>query len=365
MGAGADAMSDETRPPTDILDSEIEPPAYDSDKPPEAIEEDIARTRADLSETLDALERKLAPRQLLEKGVDMLRDSMDGNMGPVGEALRANPIPLALIGVGIGWLLLSQTGGARIVGDATRSARQSLGRGASGVADRASEMASGIAARAGDMAEKVGDLASDAVGRVKGLVGAEETNRTETYPAGQGDYAYARPKMERGEAGLAAYGAEARSRVGQAAETARDAAERARATVGSAAEQASAYADYAGEQIDRARDRLSRLMDDHPLAIGALGVLAGAVLAMALPSTRMENRALGETRDRMLDEAKGLGREAIDRARDIAGTATEAAVEAARGEIEKSEPNAQSDKPDKADKPSRLPGSKPGSVGAV
>ena len=63
----------------------------------------MARTRAELGETLDALERKLAPRQLLEKGVDMLRDTMDGNLGRVGEALRANPIPLALVAGGLGW----------------------------------------------------------------------------------------------------------------------------------------------------------------------------------------------------------------------------------------------------------------------
>jgi hypothetical protein len=70
----------------------------------------------------------------------------------------------------------------------------------------------------------------------------------------------------------------------------------------------------------------------------------------------------------MLDDAKELGREAIDRARDIAGTATEAAVEAARTEIEKSEPDAQSDKSEAkavADKPVGSSGSRPGSVGAV
>ena len=52
-------------------------------------------TRAELGETLEALERRLAPRHLLEKGVDMLVDSVDGNFGRIGEAVRANPVPLA------------------------------------------------------------------------------------------------------------------------------------------------------------------------------------------------------------------------------------------------------------------------------
>jgi hypothetical protein len=92
------------------------PASYDADKPLGEIEEDIAQTRADLAETLDALERKLAPRHLLEKGVDMLRGSFDGEIGRIGETVRANPIPLALIGAGIGWLLLGRTGGPSHVG---------------------------------------------------------------------------------------------------------------------------------------------------------------------------------------------------------------------------------------------------------
>src|SRR5689334_19904666 len=110
MGPRADAMSDSTRPPAEILDPLPEPVPYDANRPPGEIEADIARTRAELGETLDELERKLMPRRFLEKGVDMLRDSMDGNLGRVGETLRENPLPLVLIAGGVGWLILSRAG---------------------------------------------------------------------------------------------------------------------------------------------------------------------------------------------------------------------------------------------------------------
>lgn len=333
MGKGTNAMSTAPAPEPEVLGPETVPVAYDANKRPAEIEEDIARTRADLSETLDALERKLAPRQLLEKGVDMLRGSMDGNLGRAGETLRANPIPLALIGAGIGWLLLSGTGGGRVVGDATLAARRRV----SDAVGRAGEVAGGVASRAGDVAGRVGEMASGAAGRVKGMVGGEEQG----YPNAEGAYAYARPKLETGsEEGMAGYGAKARARPGLAeptpTRTSRGVADRGRAAVGLAGERASQYADYAGEQMYRVRDRFSQLLDEHPLAVGTLGFLAGAVLAMMLPSTPAENRTLGETRDRVLDEAQGLGREAVERARQVAGAAATAAVEATRGEVEKS-----------------------------
>ena len=90
------------------------------------IETEIRRTRVELGLTLDALEHQLAPRHLIGKGVDMITQSIKGSGAikgngaawvDVGEAARANPIPLALIGVGVAWLLATNFG---IAGGADR-----------------------------------------------------------------------------------------------------------------------------------------------------------------------------------------------------------------------------------------------------
>jgi hypothetical protein len=45
---------------------------YDRNKSPDQIEQDIAATRAELSEILQTLEKKLSPPRLLEQGIGFL-----------------------------------------------------------------------------------------------------------------------------------------------------------------------------------------------------------------------------------------------------------------------------------------------------
>jgi hypothetical protein len=275
-------------------------------KRPEDIEAEIAATRSGLAETLEALESRLAPRQLIEKGFDMMRDGIDGNMGRVGQVLKENPIPLALIGAGIGWLMLSGTGASRQVGRA-----------------------------ASDAASAVGD-------RVRGMVRRDPG----------GEYAHARTKRE-GDFG--GYGQSAGGSASRAYDSARDTAreaygsaaetgQRAVGAVSSAAERAGdygrqaldtagGYVDQAGQSITHARDRFSQLMEDYPLAVGALGFLAGAVVAASLPATRWEDEHLGDARDDLWREAQTAGQEMVDRAKDVASTAASAATEAARDAV--------------------------------
>jgi hypothetical protein len=90
----------------------------DRGQPPKSaaeIEDEIRRTRAELGLTLDALAYQLAPGQLVGKGIDMITQSVKGNVAgriSLGEAVRNNRLPLALIGVGAAWLLARNLGSA-------------------------------------------------------------------------------------------------------------------------------------------------------------------------------------------------------------------------------------------------------------
>ncbi|MGH7087647.1 MAG: DUF3618 domain-containing protein, partial [Stellaceae bacterium] len=109
------------------------------------IEKDITETRAELGAVLDAIERRLQPRRLLELGMYTLRDKMDENGGIIGYTLRNNPVPLALIGAGISWLLIASferpAALARQMGDR-------IGEAARQVTDRTRDAAGGLLARA-------------------------------------------------------------------------------------------------------------------------------------------------------------------------------------------------------------------------
>ena len=82
------------------------PVVYDGSKPPQAIEEEIARTRVRLSATIEALKRELAPQQMLETSTELLRSSLEPAPGSFRTQTWTYAIPLALIATGLGWVFL-------------------------------------------------------------------------------------------------------------------------------------------------------------------------------------------------------------------------------------------------------------------
>jgi hypothetical protein len=75
---------------------------------PENLQRAIEASRDHLTNTLTALERKLSTRRITHDAVDAVRDAV---LGPADgsrdmfEIIRRNPIPAAMIGIGVGWLL--------------------------------------------------------------------------------------------------------------------------------------------------------------------------------------------------------------------------------------------------------------------
>src|SRR5918993_5288767 len=72
---------------------------------------EIERTRADMSETVDAIQERLSPESLKEQAKDRVKGAtvgraQDAGSGIVG-TIRANPLPSALTGIGLGWLFMN------------------------------------------------------------------------------------------------------------------------------------------------------------------------------------------------------------------------------------------------------------------
>jgi Protein of unknown function (DUF3618) len=278
MGAGADAMSIEPGTSDVILPDRAHDADYDAaGKSPQQIEHDIADTRAELGELLDEIERKLAPRQLLERGMDMLKDTMSGDATGLGETLRQNPVPLALIGIGVGWMLLSE--GTR-----------------------------------GKVSERAGGLARQLRDKVRGSMPTSDPADPVAYASEEpsAGYAYARPKSS----GVMGEAQERLSRVGDAARQ--------------RMERAGEYAGAAGERLNDVRSRVGELVEDHPLAVGMLGILAGAVVALLLPRSEVEDRFVGPAGEEVRRRAAELGREAADRAQEVVERTADAAADAVR-----------------------------------
>jgi hypothetical protein len=202
----------------------------------------------------------------------MFADSLKG--GGLGEVIHANRVPLTLIGIGIAWLLASNTGLAdRVANDErVQAARRRIGE------------------FAGDIG--IGGGSSDGAG---GQILGPDGERLARSDSSRGD-----------------------GWVHQAAGAARGA-------ISTVRDAGSAVLDRAGAATDlasRASTQVTEKLSTDPWLIGVAGLVAGALLAAILPPTRIEQDYIGEARDGLWNKANELGHEAAERVRELADSAT-------------------------------------------
>lgn len=83
-------------------------------------------------------------------------------------------------------------------------------------------------------------------------------------------------------------------------------------------------------QAHRATDTYERWMQENPLAVGAMAVALGAAVGMAIPETPQEHRVMGEARDRLVDRAQEVTQEVAQKVQSVAHEAIDTAREEAR-----------------------------------
>jgi ElaB/YqjD/DUF883 family membrane-anchored ribosome-binding protein len=71
-------------------------------------------------------------------------------------------------------------------------------------------------------------------------------------------------------------------------------------------------ADTARQQWERARGGIDYLVNEQPFALGAIGLAIGAILGAAAPTTRAEQRVMGDTARNVTDKAKEMTQKAKD-----------------------------------------------------
>lgn len=254
--------------------------AYDrAGKSLQEVEADIAATRADLAQSLDELKRQLAPERLVERSVGVLQDIMSSR--GLRETLRGHPVPLALIGMGIGWMLASRSTRTRI-GDGGATAGGCLSSTLPSAADAAPSSRVHVADERGTIGEDAAAMNSAPRTEARGTVW----------------------RVQRGRR--------------------------------SAWHRASDYVGHANAQLCGSRDRLLRFVGDHPMLTGTFGFLAGCWVGLMARPTAIEERLMGPTADELRQQAVSLRRAATERVRDAAEQTIDAvvdAVEQAIGEV--------------------------------
>jgi ElaB/YqjD/DUF883 family membrane-anchored ribosome-binding protein len=271
------------------------------------LEQEAEQTRAQLARTLDELRERITPGQLVDQAVDYAKDSGGGVfVRNLGNQMTANPLPVALIGAGVAWLMLS---------NGTRSARSS--RVKEGAIDRARRAAIDTAAR-------MADTAPGAASQVAGEVGAAAEGAASAYQSATSSASEANGRLSdsASRAASAAYG--------QFSDTASDAYDRLSDTASRATSTMSETASSFGERTAAASRDMLQFCKTQPLMLAGIGMALGAILGALIPPTETEDRLMGESRDQLKDRARDVAEDQIERAK----SATASALNEAEAEFQ-------------------------------
>jgi gas vesicle protein len=102
---------------------------------------------------------------------------------------------------------------------------------------------------------------------------------------------------------------------------------------------------YKADVKSRAKDRASDavgtvkqglgIAQENPLGLAVGAVAAGFLVGLAVPSSDVEHEKLGPVADRVKDQAKETGQEALDRGKEVAQSAADTVSEEGRKHGEK------------------------------
>lgn len=336
-----------------------------SNESPEAIKADIERTRQDMGNKIDRIQNRLSPENLKVQAQDAVRTFVDENTESVksylsehskeigagmARAIKRNPIPAALVGLGVGWLLVESLGS-----DSEEQRRPTYYRGepayrgdygntqewqrTSGAPSDypyghestpyASQSVSASFAEQyrynspdadytyqGQNTEHSWrhDQGSDAQDQARGLAQQASQQWHEASDKAQEWGSQVRTQAQD-------YASQARQQAGELGEQAQQYASQARQQVNQFGEQVQQQAAYVGEQAgyyaQRAGEQAQRSLEENPLIFGGVALAIGALVGLALPQTRRENEMMGQWRDEVIHSAQDVAQDALHRAEQV------------------------------------------------
>lgn len=294
---------------------------YDTSDPA-AIERELAEARARLDARLERLERRLSPGQLVDSGLDYLRQGQGAAfVRNLGAEVRDNPLPVVLTGLGLAWLMGASALSWERHREVARMAAQSAG-----VADPFYDDAAARAQLAGESLPRLADESDEAFGirvaEARASILGVQRDASETAPGFiervQQALETARQNTQRRLEQMRQAGRDWGSAASDWGSNVSDQTRRAGEAVGQAAQQSRELATRAGRSI-------AETVNQNPLLLGALGLAAGALLGALVPTTDQEKA--------LVAPAGGAIRRAAGEALDRGARAADAAAEAAYQEI--------------------------------
>lgn len=227
----------------------------EAQKDPDVLEREIDQQRNEIGNIVHALENKLSPGELIDTALGYVRGGGGEFFNNLSNTVKANPVPTVLTAVGMIWLMAGQNRQPHSSVYTGSSATGSLSGGPS-MTDKLSATTANLKQQGAGMKEKASQMGAD----LSHSIGSAKT---------------------------------------RASDSSRHAAERIR------------------HQADRARGGFSHLLQEQPLAVGAMGIALGALIAAAVPPTRREDEMLGKASDEMTGRLRQKAEEGYAKASQV------------------------------------------------
>lgn len=305
----------------------------------QAVQERIEATRERMGHTIERIGDRVNPdrvqRELKNRARDQVdefksnvkrkaRSTMRGMEHGVSEkgrgiwaAIRENPIPAGMIGMGAAWLVAngSRSHDRYPADDAYRrypGGFDEYGAAPTGYTDTGEELRQRTERGSGAYSTGyTGTAGSRSVGDME-----EESGRMDQAKDRAADAV--ENVREKGEDAMHS----ARQKGSEMAHRAEEGMHHAR-------DRARDWSREARYRARRAEHRIEDSVRENPMTAGAIAAALGFAAGMMIPETRKEHELMGRTRDRMLDRAQDTARQATRKAKDVAReTASRTAEEA-------------------------------------
>jgi len=323
------------------------------DQDPAEIRAEIDATRAEMTQTLNAIQEKLNPQRIKQQAADQVRAATVGRVEDMAdeakwkvkgvgedvfETIKRNPAPALLTAVGLGWLFMESRNRQtrqmieRRSRDRYYYAGETMDRGGyeysrrgmdygrrdynvdydeygrrSYMGDQFDEQRGRIQQAGHNVRERAGEVIGGATSKVQDAASAASDKVQDAAST-------AADKVQ--DVASAASG-----KVQSAAMDVADTASSAVESVRYGAHQVAQEAQYRAERVG---SRFGEIMEDNPLLIGAAAAALGAVIGFAFPASEKENQIFGEKRDQLMERAQEVVGEKVQQVQQVAQEVAEA-----------------------------------------
>ena len=269
----------------------------------DAIERDLAKTRARMDHRLDELQVRLSPAQMINDALANFTggDGAEFTQGVIAR-IKVNPLPAALAGVGLAWLMTSSS----------KSPPPAQPYNEPSFAARLQEAEAGAARRHDEDADAHGSRLDDARGKVLGI------------PRNASDTAQS-------------YSQRIKDAMASAAQSTRETAGDLSASASGVTAKLSDHAQRGTSTVRQGIDTMARSTREalssitaNPIALAGIAAVVGIVAGAVIPTSSKEEELLGDTATKVRTAGRDLAQDVVDRGGRVATDTIDAVKDSAQ-----------------------------------